>query len=87
MKVYTNQTNFLEASTAVVNYKDKDQVAGLKLAESFILCGNQACNTYIKSIAMSIHRDDVACGKFTDKGSNVDMTRLESGMAFLQVNS
>ncbi len=26
-------------------------------------------------------------GKFTDKGSDMDMTRLESGMSFLQVNA
>jgi hypothetical protein len=35
-----------------------------------------------------VHRDDrfdVAPGKFTDQRSAVDMTRLESGMSFLQV--
>ncbi len=29
----------------------------------------------------------VAQGKFTDKGSDVDMTRLELGMYFLQVKA
>jgi hypothetical protein len=36
MKVYLNQTNTYEGSTVVVEHQDKDQVAGLELAESFI---------------------------------------------------
>jgi hypothetical protein len=39
---------------------------------------------------MLIHgnvRVEEAHGKFTDKGSDVDMTRLESGMSFLQVKA
>jgi hypothetical protein len=48
----------------------------------------KAYKTPIKSIAVFGHGDDgveVACGKFTDKGSDVDITRLELGMSFLQV--
>jgi hypothetical protein len=30
-----------EASTAVVEHKDKDQTAGLEIAESLIFCGHQ----------------------------------------------
>ncbi len=56
MKVYVNQTNAYEGSTAVVELQDKDQAAGLELAESFILCGNQAFKTHIKSIAVFIHK-------------------------------
>jgi hypothetical protein len=42
MKVYTNQTNFLEGSTTVMEHKDKDPAARLEIAESFIICGQQA---------------------------------------------
>jgi hypothetical protein len=46
MKVYTNQTNMYEGSTAVVKHKDKDQAAGLEIAESFIPGGHQAFKTH-----------------------------------------
>jgi hypothetical protein len=52
MKVYVNQPNVYEGSTAVVEHHDKDQAAGLELAESFILCGHQAFKTHIKNIAV-----------------------------------
>jgi hypothetical protein len=39
MKVYMNQTNIYEGSNAMVENKDKDQAAGLEIAESFFLCG------------------------------------------------
>jgi hypothetical protein len=45
MKAYVNQTNTYEGSTVVVEHQDKDQAAGLELAESFILCGHQAFRT------------------------------------------
>ncbi len=48
MKAYVNQTNTYEGSTVVVEHQDKDQAAGLELAESFILCGHQAFRTHIK---------------------------------------
>jgi hypothetical protein len=37
-----------------------------------------------------MHKDDrveVAQGRFTNKGIDVDLTRLESGMSFLQVKA
>jgi hypothetical protein len=52
MKAYVNQTNTYEGSTVVVEHQDKDQAAGLNLAESFILCGHQAFRTHIKNIAV-----------------------------------
>jgi hypothetical protein len=58
MKAYVNQTNTYEGSTVVVEHQDKDQAAGLELAESFILCGHQAFRTHIKNIAVFIHKDD-----------------------------
>jgi hypothetical protein len=90
MKVYVNQSNTFEGSTAVVEHQDKDQEAGLELAESFILCGHQAFKTHIKSIAVFIHKDDrmeVAQGQFNNREGEGDLTRLESGMSLLQVRA
>ncbi len=58
MKAYVNQSNTYEGSTVVVEHQEKDQAAGLELAESFILCGHQAFKTHIKNIAVFIHKDD-----------------------------
>jgi hypothetical protein len=52
MKVYVNQSGVYEGATAVVEHQDKDQVAELELAESFILGSQQAFKTHIKSIAI-----------------------------------
>jgi hypothetical protein len=48
MKAYVNQSNTYEGATVVVEHQDKDQAAGLELAQSFILCGHQAFKTHIK---------------------------------------
>jgi hypothetical protein len=90
MKAYVNQTNTYKGSMVVVEHQDKDQAAGLKLAESFILCGHQAFKTHIKNIAVFIHKDDrmeVAQGHFNDKEGEGDLTLLESGMSFMQVRA
>jgi hypothetical protein len=90
MKVYKNQPDVYQGSTAVVEHQDKDQAAGLEMAESFILCGHQAFKTHIKSIAVFIHKDDrmeVAQGRFANKEGEGDLARLESGMSFLQVRA
>ncbi len=90
MKAYVNQTNTYEGSTVVMEHQDKDQAAGLELAESFILCGHQAYRTHIKNIAVFIHKDErmqVAQGHFTDKEGEGDLTSLESGMSFMQVRA
>jgi hypothetical protein len=58
IKVYVNQSGVYEGSTAVVEHHNKDQAAGLELAESFILCGHQAFKTHIKNIAVFVHKDD-----------------------------
>jgi hypothetical protein len=42
----------------VVEHQDKDQAAGLEVAESFILCSHQAFRTHIKNIAVFVHKDD-----------------------------
>jgi hypothetical protein len=70
--------------------QDKDQAAGLELAESLILFGHQAFRTHIKSIAGFIHKDDrmeVAQGQFSNREGEGDLMRLESGMSFLQVRA
>jgi hypothetical protein len=90
MKVYINQSGIYEGINAFVKHKDKDQAAGLEIAESFILCGHQAYKTHIKIIAVFMHNDDrveVARGRFTDKGGDIDLIRLKSGMSFLQVKA
>jgi hypothetical protein len=51
MKAYVNQSSSYEGSTVVVEHQDKDQAAGLEVAESFILCGHHAFRTHIKNIA------------------------------------
>jgi hypothetical protein len=90
MKAYVNQTNTYEGSTVVVEHQDKDQAAGLELAESFILCGHQAFKTHIKNIAVFIHKDDrmeVAQGQFSNREGEGGLMSLESGMSFLQVRA
>jgi hypothetical protein len=60
------------------------------VAESFILCGHQAFRTHIKNIAVFVHKDDrmeVAQGRFSGKEGEADLTRLESGMSFMQVRA
>ncbi len=54
------------------------------------MCGHQAYRTHIKHIAVFIHKDErmqVAQGHFTDKEGEGDLTRLESGMSFMQVRA
>jgi hypothetical protein len=58
MKVYTNQSGIYEGGFAVVEHRDKEQVTGLEIAESFNLCGHQAFKTHIKNIAVFMHEDD-----------------------------
>jgi hypothetical protein len=74
----------------VVGHQDKDQAAGLEMAELFILCSHQAFKTHIKSIAIFIHEDDrveVVQDRLANKEGDVDLTKLESEMSFLQVKA
>jgi hypothetical protein len=90
MKVYVNQSGVYEGATALVEHQDKNQATGLEMAESIILCSHQAFKTHIKSIAIFIHKDDrveVAQGCFANKEGDVDLTKLESGISFLQVKA
>ncbi len=48
----TNSTATFSDGTAIVSGRDKNQVAGLELKETMILCGRAAQTTHIKSIAV-----------------------------------
>ncbi len=64
----------------------KDQGAGLEIAESFI---TRRSSSTVRKSRIHAHDDcvEVAQGWFTDKGGDVDLTRLKSGMSFLQVKA
>ncbi len=84
----TNSTASFTDSTAIVAKKDKNQVAGLELKETMILCGRVAQTTHIKSIAVFFHpmeQIEVASGKFNMVTTEAKFTRLE--LSFLQVRS
>jgi hypothetical protein len=69
--ISANQSAVFEVSTAVVEHKNKDQMASLETDETFILCGNKSYGTHIKCIVMLIHNDgrvEVPKGMFTRKG-------------------
>ncbi len=60
---------------------EKDQVAGLELTESFLLCGRAAMRTHIKNIVIFFHPMSgiqVASGKFSTAMGVAEVTRLES---------
>ncbi len=69
---------------------DKNQVAGMELKETMILCGRVAQTTHIKNIAVFFHpmeQIEVASGKFSVVTTEAEFTRLESELSFLQVRS
>jgi hypothetical protein len=70
-----------------VEGREKDQVAGLELTETFLLCGRAAQRTHIKNIAIFFHPMpgmQVASGKFSTATGKAEITRLESEASFLQ---
>ena len=86
----TNSTASFTDGTAIVSGRDKNQVAGLELKETMILCGRAAQTTHIKSIAVFFHpmeQIEVASGKFNMVTTEAEFTRLESELSFLQVRS
>jgi hypothetical protein len=90
IKVLTNSTASFTDGTAIVAGRDKNQVAGLELNETMILCGRAAQTTHIKSIALFFHpmeQIEVASGKFNMVTTEAEFTRLESELSFLQVRS
>jgi hypothetical protein len=90
IKVLTNSTASFTDGTAIVAGRDKNQVAGMELKETKILCGRVAQTTHIKSIAVFFHpmeQIEVASVKFNMVTSEAEFTRLESELSFLQVRS
>jgi hypothetical protein len=90
IKVLTNLTASFTDSTAIVGGRDKNQVTGLELKETMILCGRGAQTTHIKSTALFFHpmeQIEVASGEFNMVTTEAEFTRLESELSFLQVRS
>ncbi len=90
IKVLTNSTASFTDGTAIVAGRDKNQVTGLELKETMILCGRAAQTTHIRSIAVFFHpmeQIEVASGKFNMVTTEAEFTRLESELSFLQVRS
>jgi hypothetical protein len=80
IKVLTNSTASFTDGTAIVAGRDKNQVAGLGLKETMILCGRAAQMTRIKSIAVFFHpmeQIEVASGKFNMVTTEAEFTRLK----------
>jgi hypothetical protein len=55
IKVLTNSTVTFTDGTAIMSWRDKNQVAGLELKETMILCGRAAQTTHIENIAVFFH--------------------------------
>jgi hypothetical protein len=82
--VLTNSTATFTDGTAIVSGRDKNQVAGLELNETMILCGRWAQTTHIKNIAVffqPMEQIEVASGKFNMVTTEAEFTRLELGRA------
>ncbi len=90
IKVLTNSTATFKDGNAIVSERHKNQVAGLELKETIILCGRAAQMTHIKNIAVFFHpmeQIEVASGKFNMVTTEAELTRLESELSFLQVRA
>jgi hypothetical protein len=67
IKVLTNTSSTFNGGVAIVEGRDKNQVAGLELTETFLLCGRAAQKTHIRNIVVFFHpmlQIQVASGKF-----------------------
>jgi hypothetical protein len=53
--VLTNSTTTFTDGTAIVSGREKNQVAGLELKKTMVLCGRAAQRTHIKNIAVFFH--------------------------------
>ncbi len=89
MKAYVYQTNTYEGSTVVVEHQDKDQAAGLELAKSFLVraSGLQDSHQEHRRLHPQGRADAGGPGSLYGQGGEGDLTRLESGMSFMQVRA
>jgi hypothetical protein len=88
--VLTNSTTSFTDCTAIVSGQDQNQVAGLELKDTVILCGRAAQKTHIKNVVVFFHplsQITVATGKFNMVTTEEELTRLESELSFLQVKA
>ncbi len=88
IRIFSNHMSSLEGGIALMEDKVKEQVAGLELQHMFVLCGNSVLRTHIPNIAIFAHQDprmEVASGKHLEE--DLDTTRLESTMSFLQIRA
>jgi hypothetical protein len=70
--------------------RDKNQVAGLELKKTMVLCGRAVQRTHIKNIAVFFHpmeQIQVVSGRFSMVTEEAEFTRLESELSFLEVKS
>jgi hypothetical protein len=80
---------FLDGTT-IVSSIEKNQVAGLELKETMMLCGRVAQTMHIKRIAVFFHpmeQIEVASGKFNMMTTEAEFTRLESELSLMQVRA
>ncbi len=64
IKVLTNSTMTFTDGTAIVSGRDKNQVAGLELKETMVLCGRAAQKTHIAVFFHPMKQIQVVSGKF-----------------------
>ncbi len=80
IKVLTNTSSTFNGGLAIVEGRDKNQVAGLELTETFLLCGRAAQKTHTRNIVVFFHpmsQIQVASGKFDAATTEASITRLE----------
>jgi hypothetical protein len=90
IRVLSNSSMSYVVGLAIVEGSEKDQVAGLELTESFLLCGRAAMRTHVKNIVVFFHTMSgmqVASGKFSTSTAEAEVTKLESEVSFLQVEA
>jgi hypothetical protein len=88
--VLPNSSTSYASGLAIVEGSEKDQVSGLELTESFLLCGRVVMKTHIKNNVVFFHHMSgmqVASGNFGTATAEVEVTRLESDLIFLQVKA
>ena len=88
MKFYVNSSDTnLEGGLAVL--EREDQIAGLKITTSFLLCFTSAWLTHIRDVVIVLHNDNftaVAKNGF-NPGSASEATSLESHLSFLHIKN
>ncbi len=85
VKVLTNSSTSYAGGLAIMDGNKKDQVAGLELTESFLLCGRAAMRTPINNIMVFFHSMSgmqVSSSKLSTAIGEAKVTRLECEVSF-----